>query len=104
VTLRITPIDGGRPTVFLDKFLTYEFSSNLLVPVDSFSFTYVAPESDTPVSDQIKEGDVITLYANNLAISTGIIDQVDIEVDAIIALGSKSSSSSSSTAPPPPPH
>lgn len=81
VSLFISPIDGGRSPVSIDRFLSYGFSSSILIPVDTFEFTYTAPDDSRPVNSYIKEGDLVTLYANDIAISTGIIDVVDIITD-----------------------
>lgn len=81
VTILVTPIDGGRSKILLDRFLSYSFSSSILIPVDTFEFTYSAPDDPRPVIDYIKEGDLVTLYANGTALSTGIIDTIDIQTD-----------------------
>lgn len=84
VTIRVTPIDFSPPFT-LDSaggaVLTYNFSSSITIPVDTFSFTLVAPNSDTSMNEKIKEGDLVTIYANGVALSTGIIDTIDIETD-----------------------
>lgn len=79
VSLVITPIDSSRSKVFLDRFLSYSFNSSVLIPVDTFSFTFVNPHGD-PFYDFVKEGDIVTLYANDVPLSTGIIDSIEIEV------------------------
>lgn len=80
VTLILKPLDGSA-IVPLDRFLTYRFQSSILVPVDSFDFTFVAPDSEKPFDDIIKEGDIITLNGAGTALSTGIVDMTDVEVD-----------------------
>lgn len=81
VSLVITPIgNDGRKTVSLDRFLSYNFNSSILIPVDNFSFTFAAPDMD-PFYDLVKEGDLVALIANGQPVATGIIDTVDIEVD-----------------------
>jgi prophage tail gpP-like protein len=80
VTVRITPVDG-RPTVYLPRFITYQFSSSILVPVSSFNFTFQAPNDPTPINKIVKEGDIVTLFANNVQLTNGIVDTVDIDWD-----------------------
>lgn len=81
VTLQITPIENDRAQFTLDNFLSYGFNSNILVPVDTFEFTFTAPNDPRPFYSYVKEGDIVTLYANNRALSTGIIDALDIITD-----------------------
>jgi prophage tail gpP-like protein len=75
------PLTGGKATS-VNSFLEYHFSSNILVPVDSFSFTFSAPNDTQPVTRRFSEGDIISIYANDVQISTGIIDSIEIDVDA----------------------
>ncbi len=81
VTVRITPIDG-RPTVFLPKFTAYTFSSSVLVAVSQFSFSFQAPDDPTPITNVVKEGDIVTLFANNMPLTNGIVDTVEIDWDS----------------------
>jgi prophage tail gpP-like protein len=67
-------------SVTLDRFLSYQFSSSVLIPVDSFSFSFVAPDGP-PLYDVMKDGDLVQLTANGVTLATGIIDTVDIETD-----------------------
>lgn len=69
------------PTIVLDRFLTYNFSSSILVPVDSFSFTFVAPDGP-PLNEAIKEGDLVSLTANDVTLATGIVDATEVETQA----------------------
>jgi prophage tail gpP-like protein len=81
VSIVVTPIgNDGRSPFTVERFLSYNFNSSILIPVDSFSFQFAAPDM-TPFYNNVKEGDQITLFANNQPISTGVIDTVDIEVD-----------------------
>jgi prophage tail gpP-like protein len=80
VALEITPLNGTK-TVRFDKFTTYQYTSNMLVPVDAFSFSFTAPDDPKPFSAYIQEGDISTLYANEELLATGIIDQIEINVD-----------------------
>lgn len=79
VTLTIKPLDNS-PNIVLDRFLSYQFSQSILIPVDTFSFSFVAPDGP-PLNEIIKEGDICVLSANNVQIATGLIDTTDVETD-----------------------
>jgi len=79
VRVMIKPLDN-RPAFTLTDFLSYNFSSSLMVPVDTFSFQFVAPD-DIPFYDRVKEGDIAVLEANGINVCTGVIDSVDISTD-----------------------
>lgn len=81
VSIVMTPLDGS-PAVSVDRFLTYTFNNSILIPVDTFSFTFVAPDDPRPFNQIIKEGDLITLFANGVPLATGIVDTTDVEVDS----------------------
>lgn len=85
VSLVLTPLNSPglaeRPQAYLDRFLSYQFMSSVMVPVDVFSFTFAAPDDILPINQRIKVGDIVTLQANQQGICTGIIDQVEVEVD-----------------------
>lgn len=88
VEMRITPLvpQTANPrslpkTVVIDKFINYQFNSSVLVPVDNFSYSFTAPDESKTFLDFVLEGDIVTLYANNTLISTGIVDQIEIECD-----------------------
>ena len=82
VSIRVKPLDQSMPIFFLDRFMSYEFKSSLLIPVDSFMFDFFNPDSTEPFTDRVFEGDHITLYANNQHIATGIVDTIEIETEA----------------------
>jgi prophage tail gpP-like protein len=69
----------GGANIPFDSFLSYSFSSNMLTPVDAFSFTFVAPDDPRPFRDVVQEGDVATLWANGEQLATGLIDDLQIE-------------------------
>lgn len=79
VKLMIRPIESARPAIVLDQYLSYDFQSSILIPVDSFSFTFSQPQSGDSLLDIVKEGDIAVLIAGDQTIFTGIIDMVDIE-------------------------
>jgi prophage tail gpP-like protein len=84
VSIQITPIDKLRNPITINKFLTYQFKSSILIPVDAFSFTFSMPETADSIYDFIKEGDLIRLQVDapnsgTNTLCTGIIDVVDIE-------------------------
>lgn len=64
----------------LDRFLTYSFTSSILIPVDTFNFNFVAPDGP-PLPSQIFEGDVMQLSANDIPLATGVIDQTQVETE-----------------------
>lgn len=80
IELLLRPLEGGEPVV-LNRFIEYEFSSDVLVPVDSFSFMFNVPDGP-PINERIKSGDIVHLYANGKIISTGIVDEIDVETDS----------------------
>lgn len=71
----------NRTTRKINRFLNYNFSSSLMVPSDSFSFGFAAPDGP-PLHQLIQEGDIVTIKANNVQLFTGHIDQTDVETDA----------------------
>lgn len=75
----ITPLNG-TPSVRLDRFLSYTFSSSIMIPVDTFQFTFAAPDQ-IPFRQRVNEGDIVSLFYNDIMLSTGLIDQIDIQVD-----------------------
>lgn len=79
VELRIKPL-SGKPTIHLKNFTEYSFQSSILVPVDSFSFSYAAPDDKNIFSDYFQEGDIVQLYADEQELACGIVDQIDVEV------------------------
>lgn len=80
VSLIIQPLSGAK-RITLDRFLTYRFTSSILVPVDTFDFNFVAPDSETPLDDTIKDGDIVQVLASGEPLATGIIDITDVETD-----------------------
>jgi prophage tail gpP-like protein len=64
----------------LQDFISYSFSSSILIPVDTFSFTFAAPDGP-PFYEQVKEGDQAVLEANGYSVSTGVIDSIEIGID-----------------------
>lgn len=80
VTLEIKPLQGTA-TYSFDKFTAYNFSSSLVVPVDSFTFEFCAPGDSRSFTDYVTEGDIASLYADGKLVATGIVDQVEVEVD-----------------------
>lgn len=80
VQLIIKPLDGS-PQISVTQFLSYSFNSNIMVPVDSWSFNFAAPDDATPFPERVKEGDICVLLANGQTIATGIVDQIEIETD-----------------------
>lgn len=75
VTLQLS-VDG-KP---LTKFISYQFQSSVIVPVDSFSFSWSSPDAQ-PVTRSIFPGDLVVLIANGIELATGIVDQMEVDTD-----------------------
>jgi prophage tail gpP-like protein len=82
VTILISPLDQNIKPFTINRFLSYQFQSSILIPVDTFNFTFVAPDDERPLNKIIKEGDLVSLFANGEALATGIIDTTEIETEA----------------------
>lgn len=80
VELEIKPLEGTGSMGF-DQFVRYQFSSSIVVPIDAFSFEVTAPGDTNAFINYVREGDIATLYADGTVVATGIVDQVEIEVD-----------------------
>lgn len=78
--LYVKSLASGQ-TVMLDKFLSYNFSNSMLVPVDTFSFAFSAPDNVQPFNEVVKDGDIALLEANGITISVGIIDRTEIATE-----------------------
>lgn len=84
IGLEIYPLDGGEPKR-LTNFTSYQFSSNMVVPVDTFSFAFKPPLNEDRAKNRIdkivQEGDTVqlTLGKKPVALSTGFVDQVAID-------------------------
>lgn len=86
VAIRIFPLGGGQP-FYADRFIKYNFSSSILIPVDTFSFDIALDDLSTENKPNIphipvQEGDLIHLEANRVVIATGIVDSIDIQTDS----------------------
>ncbi len=90
IQLLIKPLEaaGGKSknalsvkALIIDRFLSYNFSTSILVPVDQFTFEFVAPDGP-PINDVIKEGDIAVITANDISIGTGIVDLTEVETDS----------------------
>lgn len=73
---------GFGGDIYLNSFLNYSFSSSIIIPVDTFSFSFVTPDGPA-LNKQIKCGDLVNLTANGQTIATGIIDMTETETDAV---------------------
>lgn len=82
VRIRSIRLPSVVPQLTLTNFISYKFSTSLLTPVDSFEFTFVAPDDPLPFSSYFNGGDIVQLYANDIVLSTGIIDRIVVDVDA----------------------
>lgn len=79
VNLRIKPLDPNKKAITLTEFMSYNFSSSIMVPVDRFTFSFTNPALTGSFTDFVAEGDIAELQANGEVISTGTIDMIDIE-------------------------
>lgn len=79
IKLRIVPLDTTRPPIEQVKFLSYNFSSSIMTPVDSFTFTFTNPTLTGSIYDYIQEGDTAELIVGDKTVATGQIDVVDID-------------------------
>lgn len=79
VSLIIKPLDGDRESIEIKQFLSYRFDQSIIIPVDTFTFTFTQPGSNQNFSEFVQEGDIAIVKANGVELSTGIIDMVEIE-------------------------
>ncbi len=82
VKLEVQPLEGKPYTI--ERFISYNFNSNILIPVDTFTFTFkpAPPKSERETYDKlIKEGDLVQLTVAGKAISTGYVDSISIDTD-----------------------
>lgn len=70
----------GVQNISIDRFISYNFSSSILIPVDTFTFEFVAPDGPA-LPDVIKDGDIAVISANGVTISTGIVDLSEVETN-----------------------
>ncbi len=91
VKMEIEPLDTngrfnrGNPFT-IDRFISYSFSSNILIPVDTFAFSFrpEAPKKEDRSSyyDRIvMEGDAVQLTVGGVALATGYVDARDSDTD-----------------------
>lgn len=88
VTLSVFPLEGFtksadkvnlQGSIYFDRFISYRFQSSITIPVDTFTCeVYYRPVDGVP---RPKEGDIFVLRANGIPLSTGIVDQLDMETD-----------------------
>jgi len=83
VKLEVTPLDKGKPFT-VDFFNSYHFSSNILVPVDAWSFVFrpPMPKSNADTWNKIvRPGDILQLTVNDQPVSTGFCTVPEISTD-----------------------
>lgn len=71
-----TVLPVGDDQTITAGFLGYDFDQNIMVPVDSWSFSLVAPGEKLPI-DIVRDGDVMQILAGGIVIATGIVDAVE---------------------------
>ncbi len=84
VKLEVQPLESSRKPFTIERFISYNFNSNILIPVDTFTFTFkpAPPKNERETYDKlIKEGDLVQLTVANKAISTGYVDSLSIDTD-----------------------
>lgn len=81
IALSIYPLENPREEIFIDKFISYQFQSSIITPVDSFNCEIYYEKING--QRKILEGDIMVLRANGIPIFTGIVDQVDCETDGL---------------------
>ena len=85
IPLDRTPYADGSYGFRIDRFLSYSFQSSVVQPVQSFSFTFVYDE-DIAFREYVTEGDIVQIQigegAAETLLATGIIETVDVDVDA----------------------
>lgn len=79
VSLHIHPLEDLTQEFKITKFMSYNFKSSILVPVEAFSCEVFYKKD--PSIRKPKEGDVFVLRANNIPVASGIIDQLDMETE-----------------------
>lgn len=82
IELHIVPLQSPKLPFVLSNFLEYSFDNSLLVPVDSFSFSFVAPNDFSGYQAHFDEGDVAILYAAGVQLATGVITGIDDTVES----------------------
>lgn len=88
LSLKIIPVDSGRQGMAIERFISYSFDSSIIIPADQFMFTFASDmgfspnESVKTAYDIVKDGDGVELYGNGTLIAKGIVDTVDVQVDA----------------------
>lgn len=82
----IKPLDPTRKAIRFFQFLSYTFDTNILIPVDTFSFTFKNPTTGGNILNFVQEGDIaelsISLGALDITLTTGIVDVIEIETTA----------------------
>lgn len=79
VSIMLKPLDPSKQTIKIKNFLSYNFQSSIIIPIDSFQFQFTNPSLEGSILDFIREGDTVVLLANEVEMATGIIDVLDIE-------------------------
>lgn len=89
LSIDIYPLDYNTFTtgvvsqpVHVARFISYEFSSSIIIPVDTFKFTFCLPNIKGSLYREVKEGDIVIISANDKKLMRGYIESVDIEVTA----------------------
>jgi prophage tail gpP-like protein len=84
VSLSIHPLEDLTKEITFEKFISYNFKSSILVPVEAFSCEVYYNKQASLGAQGIRkprEGDIFVLRANNQAVACGIIDQLDMDTE-----------------------
>lgn len=92
IKLEVTPLDQegrfnkGQPFT-ISEFTSYSFSSNILIPVDTFTFSFrpnppKKSDRSTYYDRLVMEGDLVTLTVDDQPLATGIVNDRSSDTDA----------------------
>lgn len=83
VKLEVTPLEGGKPFT-ISNFNSYHFASNILVPVDTFTFVFrpAMPKGGGDTWDKlVRGGDLVQLTVDDKPLATGFCKVPVIDTD-----------------------
>ena len=79
-SVSITAIDSGK-NYQINEFVSYFFSSSIIIPIDTFSFRLAVPNTFSDTSKIIRGGDIVYFQANSKNIFCGLVDEYFSEVN-----------------------
>lgn len=86
VTATVIPLGKDRKPFELERVNAYNFNSNMLIPVDTWSLTFKPPvpkfgSKSTYYDQLVMEGDLIRLSMGDDTLATGFVDSTDLQLD-----------------------